>query len=40
VCTELTVLDFGKVLAQGPTREVLDDPAVIAAYMGDAEMTQ
>ncbi|WP_024355367.1 ABC transporter permease subunit [Leucobacter chironomi] len=40
VCTELTVLDFGKVLAQGPTREVLDDPAVVAAYMGDAEMTQ
>ncbi|MBN9613514.1 MAG: branched-chain amino acid ABC transporter ATP-binding protein/permease [Actinobacteria bacterium] len=39
VCTELTVLDFGKVLAQGPSREVLDDPAVIAAYMGDAEMT-
>jgi branched-chain amino acid transport system permease protein len=40
VCTELTVLDFGKVLAQGPSKEVLDDPAVIAAYMGDAEMTQ
>ncbi|RGE20014.1 ATP-binding cassette domain-containing protein [Leucobacter sp. wl10] len=40
VCTELTVLDFGRVLAQGPSTEVLDDPAVIAAYMGDAEMTQ
>lgn len=40
VCTELTVLDFGKVLAQGPSKEVLDNPAVIAAYMGDAEMTQ
>ena len=40
VCTELTVLDFGKVLAQGTSKEVLDDPAVIAAYMGDAEMTQ
>ncbi|MBL3687558.1 ATP-binding cassette domain-containing protein [Leucobacter zeae] len=39
VCTELTVLDFGKVLAQGSTREVLDDPAVVAAYMGDAEKT-
>lgn len=39
VCTEITVLDFGKVLAQGPSREVLDDPAVIAAYMGDAEVT-
>lgn len=38
VCGELTVLDFGKVLAQGPTAEVLDTPAVIAAYMGDAEV--
>ena len=39
VCTELTVLDFGRVLAQGVSSEVLDDPAVVAAYMGDAEMT-
>ncbi|QIM16248.1 branched-chain amino acid ABC transporter ATP-binding protein/permease [Leucobacter insecticola] len=38
VCTEITVLDFGRVLAQGPQQEVLDDPAVIAAYMGDAEI--
>lgn len=38
VCTEITVLDFGKVLAQGPQQEVLDNPAVIAAYMGDAEI--
>lgn len=40
VCTDLTVLDFGRVLAQGSSAEVLNDPAVIAAYMGDAEMTQ
>ena len=39
VCTEITVLDFGKVLAQGGQQEVLDDPAVIAAYMGDAEIS-
>ncbi|WP_025132696.1 ATP-binding cassette domain-containing protein [Leucobacter sp. PH1c] len=39
VCSELTVLDFGKVLAQGPTADVLDTPAVIAAYMGDAEVS-
>ena len=37
VCTELTVLDFGRVLAQGPQREVLENPAVLAAYMGEAE---
>lgn len=39
VCTELTVLDFGRVLAQGDAVRVLEDPAVIAAYMGDAEVT-
>lgn len=39
VCTEITVLDFGRVLAQGAQQEVLNDPAVIAAYMGDAEMS-
>lgn len=40
VCTELTVLDFGRVLAQGPAGAVLEDPAVVAAYMGDAEVSQ
>lgn len=40
VCTELTVLDFGRVLAQGEAGAVLEDPAVVAAYMGDAEVTQ
>ena len=39
VCTEITVLDFGRVLAQGPQHEVLENPAVIAAYMGDAEIS-
>jgi len=35
-CTETLVLDFGKRLALGPTRAVLDDPAVRAAYLGVA----
>ena len=30
------VLDFGKLLAFGPTRAVLDDPAVRRAYLGTA----
>ena len=34
ICEELTVLNFGKVLAQGPTAEVLNDPQVITAYLG------
>lgn len=38
VCPLLTVLDFGKVLASGEQAAVLADPAVIKAYMGDAEL--
>ncbi|QAY58889.1 branched-chain amino acid ABC transporter ATP-binding protein/permease [Microbacterium protaetiae] len=38
VCPRLTVLDFGKVLASGLQDEVLDDPAVMKAYMGETEM--
>lgn len=36
VCAETMVLDFGKRLALGPTRAVLDDPAVRRAYLGNA----
>ncbi len=35
ICEELTVLNFGKVLAQGMTAEVLNDPQVITAYLGE-----
>ncbi|MCR4685025.1 MAG: ABC transporter ATP-binding protein [Lachnospiraceae bacterium] len=35
ICEELTVLNFGKILTQGPTSEVLNDPAVITAYLGE-----
>jgi branched-chain amino acid transport system ATP-binding protein len=34
VCDELVVLDFGKVIAMGPPREVLSDELVVAAYLG------
>ncbi len=34
VCIETLVLDFGKRLAMGPTRAVLDDPDVRRAYLG------
>ncbi len=34
VCVETLVLDFGKRLALGATRSVLDDPAVRRAYLG------
>ncbi|MBI3524934.1 MAG: branched-chain amino acid ABC transporter ATP-binding protein/permease [Betaproteobacteria bacterium] len=33
--SEVTVLDFGRVIANGPTRDVLEHPVVIAAYLGE-----
>ncbi len=35
ICEELTVLNFGQVLTEGETSEVLNDPAVIKAYLGE-----
>ena len=35
ICEEVTVLNFGRILAQGKTSDVLNDPAVIKAYLGD-----
>jgi len=35
ICEELTVLNFGKVLCQGKTSDVLNNPEVITAYLGE-----
>ena len=35
ICEELTVLNFGRVLAQGATSDVLNNPEVITAYLGE-----
>lgn len=35
ICEELTVLNFGKILCQGKTTEVLNNPEVITAYLGE-----
>lgn len=34
ICERLTVLNFGEVLAQGDTQDVLNNPEVITAYLG------
>jgi ABC-type branched-subunit amino acid transport system ATPase component len=39
-CDNVAVLDFGRVIASGPTREALADPKVVRAYLGDDESVQ
>lgn len=34
ICERVVVLDNGRKIADGPTRETLADPAVVAAYIG------
>ena len=35
ICEKLTVLNFGRVLAEGETKDVLSDPEVVKAYLGE-----
>ena len=35
ICEELTVLNFGQVLCEGRTADVLNNPEVIKAYLGE-----
>ena len=35
ICEKLTVLNFGHVLTEGPTSQVLNNPEVGKAYLGE-----
>ncbi len=35
ICEQLSVLNFGRILTQGETSAVLNDPQVITAYLGE-----
>jgi branched-chain amino acid transport system ATP-binding protein len=35
ICEQITVLDYGQIIAEGPPSEIQRNPKVIAAYLGE-----
>ncbi|MDW7710552.1 MAG: ABC transporter ATP-binding protein [Deferrisomatales bacterium] len=38
LCSRITVIDFGQTIAEGTPEEIQSNPAVIEAYLGNAEI--
>lgn len=36
ICDRIVVLDYGKMLAQGKTADIAEDPKVVEAYLGES----
>ena len=36
ICNRIYVLDYGRMIAEGPPAQIRDDPEVVRAYLGDA----
>ncbi len=36
ICSRIYVLDYGRIIAEGPPAQIRDDPQVVRGYLGEA----